>query len=489
MAAANVVDLEIVDMEKEQRIEDLMQRYSTLINKAKFDYKEYQYEGVKWCVTNELADIKSGGLIKGGFIADEMGLGKTITMIGTMYVNLLPRTLIVVPPVLLNQWNTEILKCAGHQAAIYHGTKKHQVNIETAPIILTTYNALMDPLCPLRALEWDRVIFDEVHNIRNCNTTRYFTSLKLKTSIRWFVSGTPMQNSISDFNNLCWMLGAKTKQDIENIKTTRILRRTKQSVGIHLPQINNQLCPVKWGHPSEKQLSEELHSLLPNQSRVLCDKNKALALSIKSKGPLEALLRSRQSCIYPSLLRPLIARLGLSSEYKVALEYNSKIDAVTDLIVSRKDNGKGKIVFCNFLGEIDIVVKKLTHSGIKNVKKYDGRNSGGKNLKSIGDMCDVLVIQIQTGCEGLNLQENFSEIYFISPHWNPAVEDQAIARCHRIGQQKEVYVFRFEMTGFDKYKDAKDENIEINPQTLETYIIEVQDIKRKIRNELLQIRF
>ena len=55
-------------------------------------------------------------------------------------------------------------------------------------------------------------------------------------------------------------------------------------------------------------------------------------------------------------------------------------------------------------------------------------------------------MQIQTGCEGLNLQDNFSEIYFTSPHWNPCVEDQAIARCHRIGQKKTVYVFKFEMS-------------------------------------------
>jgi len=81
-------------------------------------------------------------------------------------------------------------------------------------------------------------------------------------------------------------------------------------------------------------------------------------------------------------------------------------------------------------------------------------------------------LQIQTGCEGLNLQENYSEIYFISPHWNPAIEDQAIARCHRIGQSKVVFVQRFIMAPFsDSY---------IN---IERYVHSVQENKRTIAQE------
>ena len=82
----------------------------------------------------------------------------------------------------------------------------------------------------------------------------------------------------------------------------------------------------------------------------------------------------------------------------------------------------------------------------------------------------MLILQIQTGCEGLNLQQ-FSEIYFVSPHWNPAIEDQAIARCHRIGQTKEVNVFRFFMEGFNTENNSKTidkytENIQINKRTI-----------------------
>ena len=95
----------------------------------------------------------------------------------------------------------------------------------------------------------------------------------------------------------------------------------------------------------------------------------------------------------------------------------------------------------------------------------------------LNDKYDVLILQIQTGCEGLNLQENYSEIYFVSPHWNPAVEEQAIARCHRIGQKKEVVVNRFEMSGFVGQK--------LETKTVDNYVGSVQDCKRKIVSEII----
>jgi hypothetical protein len=112
------------------------------------------------------------------------------------------------------------------------------------------------------------------------------------------------------------------------------------------------------------------------------------------------------------------------------------------------------------------------------VVTYDGRNSGTSS--KLAESADAIVLQIQTGCEGLNLQKFFSEIYFVSPHWNPAVEDQAIARCHRIGQVSEVNVFRFEMDGFDRGADQ-----DFIPITLDKYVSKVQGGKRDIALSLL----
>ena len=92
-------------------------------------------------------------------------------------------------------------------------------------------------------------------------------------------------------------------------------------------------------------------------------------------------------------------------------------------------------------------------------------------------MVVVLILQIQTGCEGLNLQENYSEIYFVSPHWNPSIEDQAVARCHRFGQTKPVYVQHFEMEDFVKE--------ESKIRTVDNYVGVVQCIKRDIINKYI----
>jgi len=96
----------------------------------------------------------------------------------------------------------------------------------------------------------------------------------------------------------------------------------------------------------------------------------------------------------------------------------------------------------------------------------------------------VLILQIQTGCEGLNLQENYSEIYFVSPHWNPAIEDQAIARCHRIGQKKKVSIQRFEMSNF--LKEGEDGTKDVDTMTIDNYASSVQTHKRLIASECLQ---
>lgn len=475
-------------------INQRMERFHYLLNKAKFQFKQYQYDGVQWCVKNELRPNPPGN-VRGGFIADEMGLGKTIMMIGTMFVNFLPHTLIVVPPVLIQQWFKEIYKASGHKAIMYYGgNKKHitQDELFRSPIVLTTYNMLLPDDCLLKNIAWNRVIFDEAHHLRNSNTRRFYTCKQIKARVCWLVTGTPVQNKKKDFYNLCCAAGMKSTfyKDPDNLRVISknfVLRRTKQQVGINLPPVLKKECIVPWNNKQEMMLSEEIHSLLPNQTFVSNSKRRKITKVFGKPSVLTALLRARQSCIMPELMRKDMeawSSLGLiKRESLEALSYSSKLDAVIKLMLERKDNGKGKIVFCHFQSEIDSIAQRLLEGGMSKVITYDGRNSGGHNLATLAEPADALVIQIQTGCEGLNLQHNFSEIYFVSPHWNPCVEDQAIARCHRIGQTKPVYVFKFEMCGFPKGEDET--SIDLDPITLEKYVNKVQDIKRHISKEIL----
>jgi SNF2 family DNA or RNA helicase len=113
----------------------------------------------------------------------------------------------------------------------------------------------------------------------------------------------------------------------------------------------------------------------------------------------------------------------------------------------------------------------------------DGRVSADRRKAILTSKYDVLVLQIQTCCEGINLQEHYSEIYFISPSWNPSIEDQAIGRCHRIGQKNDVEVFRFIMSGAEFETDSEEDEA----MTLESYINERQKQKRELSKELMNM--
>ena len=481
-----------------KKIEVRLQRFTEYLNHSNMNHKEYQKEGVKWCLNNELRPDPPAN-IRGGFIADEMGLGKTIMVIGIMLANFKPKTLIVLPPVLINQWFIQILRTTGHKALIYYGENKKKVTLEklnSACVVLTSYGGITvtkkqiknGKLTLLHEISWSRIVFDEAHHLRNKKTIAYASAKLLKSDIRWLVSGTPVQNKKSDFYNLCSMLKmpASFYTDPENITTIArnfILKRTKKQVGIILPDVNSSNNSVDWKNRKEMELSEEIHS--------------ALAFSkVQSKGnysdcPMILLmLRAKQSCVMPKLMEESLRKLvrsGVISDYnyfKEALNYSSKIDYVIQTILSRKDNEKGKIIFCHYRDEIDEIAKRLADGGMENIATLDGRVSNSMRNKIVNEKNNALILQIQTGCEGLNLQENYSEIYFVSPHWNPAVEDQAIARCHRIGQKNVVSVFKFHMSGF--VSEQIDENgNKIDTLTIDKYVNIVQDSKREMANKLI----
>jgi SNF2 family DNA or RNA helicase len=485
-----------------QSIEERMNLFKKYLDHTGMDHKDYQYEGVRWILSNELV-VKPLCGVRGGFIADEMGLGKTIMMIGTFLCNFVERTLIVVPPVLIDQWYLQIYKTTGHKSLIYHGTDKKNITLEQlskATIVITTYGALYkinetsvknNEITLLHKINWSRLVFDEAHHLRNKKTTRFYASklLSIKSQIVWLVSGTPVQNKKADFYSLCSILKlpASFYTEAENLRQLAlafILKRTKSQIGIEMPDIISEKNMVAWKNRTEMELSEEIHSAL-SFSRVSSTKSsKPIVNAMKSRGVLQLLLNARQSCIYPKLMANRVKNLSDFGLYKDAFNSSSKLDFVIKTILERKANGCGKLIFCHFREEIDEIASRLRAGGMTNVATFDGRTSNAKRFEVLSNKNEVLILQIQTGCEGLNLQENYSEIYFVSPHWNPAIEDQAIARCHRIGQSKEVFVHRFEMCNFPSDEDFE---IKIDTVTVDKYVGTVQDSKRVIAEECIQV--
>lgn len=463
-----------------------MRNFNKYLERSGLDSKPYQVDGVRWCLNNELRPNPLVN-VRGGFLADEMGLGKTITMIGLMLCNSLERTLIVLPPVLIGQWYLKIYQTTGYKPLIYKKKGFTDKEVEGARIVLVSYegisvNIRKQNVGKIHALVWSRIIFDEAHHLRNKNTSRYFGAKLLRSPIRWLVSGTPVQNKKQDFYALCSALRmpASFYTEPDNLRILAknfILKRTKEQAGVNLPNVTIQKSSVEWENKSERLLSQDIHSAL-NFSKVSSDSSHNLTFGSL---PLQMILRARQSCILPRLMKTslqhMVQRGALPDFhlYQEGLDYSSKMNLVLNHILERKGNGNGKLIFCHYREEIDEIVTRLAAGGITNVATFDGRVSFIKRQQILQSRNDVLILQIQTGCEGLNLQDNYSEIYFISPHWNPAVEDQAVARCHRIGQLKQVSVYKFEMQSFAQ-----------ETLTIDSYVTSVQERKREVAKEYIE---
>ena len=467
----------------------IMEKLQEYLVLAGLEQKEHQRKGIEWLLSKE----KEGSIfekkkIYGGFLADEMVLGKTIQMTALMYINNI-KTLIVLPRNLVEQWRDFIMKSGNFKLLVYHGNKREtDIDIiNSFDIVITTYHLLKgnkkEKETPLHKIKWGRVVFDEAHHLRNKKTKLFKGAKNINSNIRWIVTGTPIQNSKTDFYSLCDQIGIDNKfytnpANLYKIVLACILKRTKDELNIILPDLYIENIRVDWETNEEKTLAREIHSLLSFSKLYISQKNLGTRFGMTT---LPLLMRAKQCCVYPALLKEKIINIIKDENReedkkeleKVLLkgsEGQSKLNAVINKIIERGSNNSKKIIFCNFKEEIDKFEEILSDYGFI-VKKLDGRTNQSEREEILNNQdIDILILQIQTGCEGLNLQ-HFNEIYFVSPHWNPAIEDQAIARAHRIGQQKEIYVYKFLMNNFDE--DNKSNNIENHARN-------IQDEKRKI---------
>jgi len=486
--------------------------FGRFLERSGLEKKVYQMEGVAWCLEREMGSGSGSGVeevpfgdVRGGFVADEMGLGKTITMLGLMTCYRVPKTLIVLPVALIDQWLAQIRRTTDFAPLVYHGASKKKVrqeDLERASVVVTSYHPLQvgkgGAGGALHRIVWDRIIFDEAHHLRNRQTNVFRGAAMMQASIRWFVSGTLVQNGVRDFLHLCLLLGVPSSfcaqaSNIEVLFREFVLRRKKDEVGLGLAPFDTLSLSVAFSGEEERACAEAIHSTLPfykPPSPSDLDDDDLSDLTKDSLEPVTAdlsglvrYMRAKQICILPRLAVPCVSG-------------SSKLNAVVEKILERKDNDNGKLVFCHFQAEMDELEARIVTGGICRVAKLDGRTSAVQRKRILGSAYDVLLLQIQTCCEGLNLQEFYSEIYFVTPHWNPSVESQAIARCHRMGQTKPVHVFRFLMEGTRSSDslsadslsadslsdslsaDSLSDSLSDSYTSFDTYVMSVQETKR-----------
>jgi len=473
--------------------------FNNFVSAAGLAAHEWQQQAFDFCNDNEQATNPYLGM-RGGLIADEMGLGKTIVMLGLCACNEVKSTLIVLPNALIQQWKSQLTsfyeKASIHQTVlVIHGAGAHKISetqVDSANIVLTTYgtmsssNAIHSRRFSFK--KWNRIIYDEAHHMRNTSTNSYKAAIALKSDAVWLVTGTPINNGVNDFWNIMQIVGIPdefnrdSSEDVRKLLEKCVIKRTKKKVGLDIPGIiiHNQVVP--WLSEEERTIAYNINAMIKleratsfddedlisddtdaeNKEYIVPEKYKTL---VKGQGAILALMiRAKQSCTCPTIITDTFSSL---IDGNVT---SSKITHVTNTILNENNNGRKKLVFCNFNQEIttmyDILSKQYSVGIINGAVSATERN----NLMTSVDI-DVLILQIQSCCEGLNLQQ-YSEIYFVSPSWNPCVEDQAIARAHRVGQTQCVDVYRFTMEDFD------------DNENIENYSKCVQETKRQIANDM-----
>jgi non-specific serine/threonine protein kinase len=441
--------------------------------------RPYQVAGYQWL--NYLKDINWGGIL-----ADDMGLGKTVQALSFMehYRNDKGKlkALVVCPTTLIYNWENEIKKFTpGLTYRIHHGGLRTRVKEELVDhdVTITTYGTLRSDIKLLMSVEFDYVILDESQAIKNPSSKVTKAACLLNAKHRLCMSGTPLQNNTFDiFAQMNFlnpgMLGTveffrqefaipidkfgeqDRKEHLKKLLYPFILRRTKEQVAKDLPEKQEMIlfCEME---EEQRNIYDAYRNDFRNQ---ILGTIETQGIQKSQLTILQGLMKLRQICDSPAIL----------NEQEKFENHSIKLDELAREITENIGDHKA-LVFSQFLGMLALIRKKLEELGIK-YEYFDGSTSAPDREKAIQSFQNdhevrVFLISLKAGGVGLNLTAA-DYVYIVDPWWNPAVEQQAIDRTHRIGQTKNIFAYRM-----------------ICKDTIEDKILQLQEKKRALAKDII----
>ena len=441
--------------------------------------RPYQVHGFHWL--NYLQDVNWGGIL-----ADDMGLGKTIQALSFLQhfrdVNGRLSALVVCPTTLMFNWENEIRKFTPTLTYhIHHGgdRTRNKETLSSYNVIITTYGTLRSDIKLLLELPFDYAVLDESQAIKNPSSKVTKAACLLQARHRLCMSGTPLQNNTFDiFAQMNFlnpgMLGSleffrqefavpidkfgeqDRKEHLRKLLYPFILRRTKEQVAKDLPDKTETILFCEMEDEQRK-----VYEAYRNDYR-----DKILG-TIETQGIqrsqltiLQGLMKLRQICDSPAILNE-------TDRYP---NHSIKLDELAREIAENIGDHKA-LVFSQFLGMLALIRERLKELDVK-YEYFDGSTSAIERERAIqsfqnDDTCRVFLISLKAGGVGLNLTAA-DYVYIVDPWWNPAVEQQAIDRTHRIGQTKNIFAYRM-----------------ICKDTIEDKILQLQEKKRVLAKDLI----
>ena len=451
-----LADMEVeVDPKWENNLERMHRAFATtpaVPSLLRADLREYQREGYEWMQRLAIWGV-------GACLADDMGLGKTVQSIAVLLNQAAHGPCLVVAPTsVCGNWDLEIGRFAPSLNVVRFGHTGREATVKALgpnDVLVMGYGLLPNVQPLLAKVQWSMVIFDEAQALKNAATKRAKAGKKIQADFRLALTGTPIENSIDDLWSLFNIInpgllgswenfthrygqaatpGTPASKALRAVVRPFLLRRLKSSVLDELPEKTEQNIIVE-PNPKELAFYETLRRRAVEKLHSSESSSGAKRIEI-----LAELTRLRRACCHPGLADPDMMKLE---------KYSSKtltfLETVQDLIQS----GHKVLAFSQFTTYLALIREALEEKGIS-FQYLDGQTPELERKKRVAafqsGQGDVFLLSLKAGGTGLNLTAADYVIH-LDPWWNPAVEDQASDRAHRIGQKRPVTIYRMVQQG------------------------------------------